>query len=442
MPVLDQFARHLSASSTQALGEAKDRLAVHLLDTIAAWIAGRHSSEGKAMAGDDAGVLPPLFGDGLADRIALAAAQTRLTEVDDIHMPSCTTVGAVIVPAVLTLAARTGASQAQVLEAMAAGYEATTRLGTAIDGANILYRGIWPTFFAAPFGAAAATASLLGLDDEAHAHALAMALVQVSGAAGGPAPRRNPRWLLAGWATAAGVRAGIAAARGFGGDISLLDEDWFEATHGLAFDPSEMTVEREPAILAMSIKPVCIAKQAAAALSSFQQLMAQAPVGEMGAIRLYAPAAYHHMICRQPPGRLGRIVSVKWQCALAALYPEELLDIERIDHSGEAAFSALMDRIDVETDDSLAIHFPTLYPARAEAELKKGGMIQTEVLAAPGDPDNRLAEADERAKAEALMMGACAKGFAKDVLTAFDNFHTGRGSAADLYESVTLAEPE
>ena len=51
-----------------------------------------------------------------------------------------------------------------MIAAIIAGYEVMTRLGRAIDGPTILYRGIWPTYFAAPFGVAAVVARLLQLD--------------------------------------------------------------------------------------------------------------------------------------------------------------------------------------------------------------------------------------------------------------------------------------
>ena len=42
-----------------------------------------------------------------------------------------------------------------------------TRLGVAIDGARILYRGVWPTYFAAPLGAAAIAARIWRLSEDA-----------------------------------------------------------------------------------------------------------------------------------------------------------------------------------------------------------------------------------------------------------------------------------
>ena len=71
----------------------RQRLAIHVLDTVAAWIAGRTTEEGVMLARLKS--VPraslPVLTDHALDRIALACATTRLTEVDDIHMPSCVT---------------------------------------------------------------------------------------------------------------------------------------------------------------------------------------------------------------------------------------------------------------------------------------------------------------------------------------------------------------
>src|SRR5262249_60077204 len=97
----------------------------------------------------------------LATRCALA----RLSEIDDIDLASMTTPGAIVVLGALTLAAsRPAAAAGDVMAAMLAGYEAMTRLGRAIDGPTVLYRGIWPTHFAAPLRLAAVAARLVALD--------------------------------------------------------------------------------------------------------------------------------------------------------------------------------------------------------------------------------------------------------------------------------------
>ena len=100
--------------------------------------------------------------DALADRLAINVALARLSEIDDIHLGAMITPGAIVVPAALTIAASLPDVTADDLAAaIAVGYEAMIRLGAAIDGPSVLYRGIWPSYFAAPFGAAAVAARLL-----------------------------------------------------------------------------------------------------------------------------------------------------------------------------------------------------------------------------------------------------------------------------------------
>ncbi len=432
MSVIDHVAaRLLSLPDDDVTSEF---IHTHLADSIVAWIAGRASLEGRELACEDA---LPLTGNDLTGKIALVVAQTRLTEVDDIHMPSCTTPGSVIVPVALTLAAETGADKATLNAAIRAGYEALCRCGLAIDGAHILYKGIWPTYFAAPFGAAAAAGRLLGLDADGMANALALALVQTSGAAGGPAKGRNARWLLAGWAAAAGVRAALAAARGFGGDRSLLDGTWCETTHGVKFHAAALT-DGGGVMEHLSIKHACTAKQAAATLAAFQQVLASGTrAGDIARIDVHVPPAYLHMVGGQPPGRIGRIVSAKWQCALAALHPGELLDLERADHSGEPAFADFMGKITVKADDRLSQYFPHSYPARVEVERHDGKRATITVTEAPGDPGNRLSAQMHAEKLAALLYNAIGSAQGNALLAGLESLRSGHRSAQDLYAMIT-----
>src|SRR5262249_48636811 len=83
------------------------------------------------------------------------------------HPPSMPPPGAIVIPGALPLAGALPAVAADdVIAAILAGTEAMTRLGRAIDGPAILYRGVWPTYFAAPFGMAAVAARLLELDED------------------------------------------------------------------------------------------------------------------------------------------------------------------------------------------------------------------------------------------------------------------------------------
>jgi 2-methylcitrate dehydratase PrpD len=378
-------------------------LAIHLLDTVGAWIAGGATEEGEKLASLVAGPGRPLsvFDRQPLDRIALAVATTRLTEIDDIHMPSCTTPGSVIIPTALVVAGHLQQRDARgFAHALRAGYEVMTRFGAAISGPRVLERGIWPTYFAAPMCAAAVTARLLGLTAEQTANALGIALAMTSGAPGRPTGA-SPRWLLLGMAARDGCAAALAAADGYASDRTLLDSDWMTRTHGIACDtgPLVAAVQGDGAVGALSLKPHCAAKQALAAIEAFHNLLGQGiSPHDIVRLRVSVPAAYAEMIGRRDAaGRLARITSAAYLLALAAHRPDELDDIARPNLSGDPQIAAFMARVEVAPDQALEQYYPERWPARVEAELRNGRTESNFVLDAIGDPP-RSRDLDVRAK--------------------------------------------
>ena len=89
-----------------------------------------------------------------------------------------------VIPTAVIMARALGASSSQFAQALRSGYETMMRLGMAVNGPGILARGVWPTYLAAPMGAAAVASALLGLTPSQTAHAMAIALAQTSGAPG------------------------------------------------------------------------------------------------------------------------------------------------------------------------------------------------------------------------------------------------------------------
>lgn len=398
--ILERFADNLLAPS----GGASRKLALHLLDTLGAWHAGTRTEDSHLLgrlAVTSHDVPAPLGHDPL-DKIALRVATIRNTEIDDIHMASCTTPGSLVVPVALTLVAALGKPSAtRFAQGLRAGYEAMTRLSLAVSGATILYRGVWPTFFAGPVGAAAVAASMLGLDGAKTADALAMALTLSSGAAGGHG-EASPRWILLGQAARAGVFAALAAAKGYRGDRTLLDSDWLQRTHGIACDSAVLVAptEGEGALDALSYKPYCAAKQGTAAIDAFRQLLSDVAPDEIASVRVAVPPSYAGMIGHRNAGkgRVERITSAAYQLALAAYRPDMLDDVVRPDLTQEPKIAAFMPRVEVAADPELAPYFPLLYPARVEITLAGGRKVSALVTDATGDPARSLGEVELRAK--------------------------------------------
>jgi 2-methylcitrate dehydratase PrpD len=216
MTVLEQLGSAIACSATPSTA-GRNLVELHLIDTVGAWIAGARTTEGlallrfRAAMGDSAQA-----GDAMALDLATRCALARLSEIDNIHLPSMTTPGGIVISAALTLAAATPAATADdVIAAILAGTEAMTRLGRAVDGPAILYRGIWPTYLAAPFAVAAVAARLLRLDDRATANALALALILAAPGVGHHNAASTSRWFAVGHAARNGLTAALAAQQGF-----------------------------------------------------------------------------------------------------------------------------------------------------------------------------------------------------------------------------------
>jgi 2-methylcitrate dehydratase PrpD len=406
MTALEQVGEWVAASGSPPT-KIRDRLGIHVLDTVGAWVAGRATEEGAMLQGLGAGGQGglALLGEAPLDRLALRVSTIRLSEMDDLHMPSCTTPGSVVVATAVTIAAQLPTvSAASFAQALQAGYEITTRLGAAVAGPKILYRGIWPTYLVGPIGAAAVTARLLGLDAGRAADALGLALTLSSGAAGISSPSgASARWLQLGLASRDGAAAALAAAHGYAGDRTLLDADWLLKTHGIECDGAALArpIAEDGAVASLSIKPYCSAKQCIAAIDAFRQLLASgiAP-DDIAAVRVAVPPAYAGMIGQRRPGpnRMARISTAAYQLALASFRPDLLDDIVRPDLTAEREIAAFMARVEVVADETLAQYYPRQWPARVEATLRDGRTETRLVRDALGDPARPFDEAAARGK--------------------------------------------
>jgi 2-methylcitrate dehydratase PrpD len=355
-----------------------DLVAARTLDACGAFLAGAATAEGRAIREHAAGWDP-----GPAAAVARLVATIRLTELDDIHMPSCTTPGAVVVASAVTIGAELDVEAERFRRAVEVGYEAMTRLGAAIDGAHVVYRGVWPTYFAAPFAAAAVVASLLELDARRTAHALGLALTRATGLTSGIVGTRPGRWLTVGDAARAGCAAAFAARDGFVADVDL---------ERVGVDTAALLAERTPAAREVSVKPFPVAKQCLAAAEAALALGGRAAASPL---RVHVPEPYAEMVAAAPlaESRLSRIASVRWNVSLALARPSELHDVERTAAVDDAKLAAIARRVEVVADPELSRLYPARWPARVDAE----GASET-VVDAAGDPpaDNGFATVDAK----------------------------------------------
>ncbi len=102
-------------------------------------------------------------------------------DFDDTHAPGTLHPGAPVIPAAIAAGEMAGASGADVLAGIIAGYEVTCRLAVALPAGAHYARGYHPTATCGVFGAAATAARVFGLDAAGVESALGIAMSKRAG---------------------------------------------------------------------------------------------------------------------------------------------------------------------------------------------------------------------------------------------------------------------
>src|SRR5262247_3106575 len=417
MTAIEELASSLAALGAQDLSEpVHTKLQWHVVDAIGAWLAASRTPEGAALVAFRRRIHAA--GHGAEDvpmDVATGCALARLSEIDDIHLASMTTPGSIVIPGALTLARAWQTDPSDVTAAMIAGYEAMTRLGGTIGGAHVLYRGIWPTYVAAPFGVAAVAARLLRLEPGQTAHALALALTLAAPGVGHHNAATTSRWLALGQAARNGLAAALAARQGFTSDRNLVEGQFFPGVYGVTPDAAALTegLGERVSLTEVSFKPWCAARQTMAATQALKEII------EAGV----APATMREItVSVLPPqlkmidhgvvagDRASHLTSVQYCMAVAALAPEQAFDLQQAPSQLPPDMRSFMAKIKVEADERLLADYPRSWPARVRVTAEGAAQHERMVTHVPGDP----ARAFDRARVHEKFLCFAAPGLGAD----------------------------
>ncbi len=165
----------------------------------------------------------------LLDAALINGAASHALDYDDTHTAMMGHPTVPVAPVLLALAERRACGGRDVLAAYVAGVETECRLGELLDFTHYEV-GFHSTGTLGTFGAAAAAAHLLGLDEDAWRHAFGLAGTQAAGLKSGFGSMAKP--LHAGRAAANGLLAATLAADGFSAQEAVVEEpQGFAATH-------------------------------------------------------------------------------------------------------------------------------------------------------------------------------------------------------------------
>jgi 2-methylcitrate dehydratase PrpD len=410
--ILDTFAQYVATQAKADLPESTRHAAKRaLIDWFSALLPGTHTAPALQLRrahreelGFGRSSLP---GVGTSAFPATAAwingSTSHSVEFDDIFRDAVYHPGCPTVAAALALAEDCNASGDQLLKAIVAGYEVSTRIGAAVQPAH--YRFFHTTGTVGCFSAAAAGAVLTapGSSDAAH-HAMATAATFASGLQQAFRSDAMTKALHAGHAAAVGVRAAQGAAAGLTGVADILEgtagfgaalcesPSWEGVTDGLG---TRFNIEH------ITQKNHGCCGHTFAAIDALLELKREHGF-TTDAIRNIIVRTYGAALdvagIRNPQSAFEARFSLPYVMSHAAMYGSVRLSAFVPERLAEAPLRTLMEKVELVADPALTAAFPKQRAARVVVKLADGRTVETFAPYRRGDPEAPLTDAELDAK--------------------------------------------
>ncbi|WP_119390285.1 MmgE/PrpD family protein [Taklimakanibacter lacteus] len=419
--------------------KARDFISQLVLDLIGAAAAGLSSPLASAArqaaldvyGGGDAQIwLTDKRSSTMGAAMANSAAASAL-DIDDGHRGAAGHAGAGVIPAALAVGQALGASDAQILDAIALGYEIALRVASARPTATIetYASGRW-----VGYGAAAAAARLLALDPVQTAHALAIAGAEgpimfptgTSKFQGSTVKEGIPPAVVAGLTAAYRARAGAS------GPLDLLDNGERYDRHLLLGQLGD-TWELQKCYL----KPYACCRYMHAAIDGILALRQNGR--EIRKLRIETfPQGLRLANERQPRSLEGGQYSFYFSCALAALHGAAALQPVARASLADADVLGLASRIELDVAPDFATSFPAGTPAKVILD-QGDGPQELIVLHALGDVANPMSRDEIALKFRNIGREHLHPEWQDGILAAIDGLETG--GFRPLLSALNLSAP-
>jgi 2-methylcitrate dehydratase PrpD len=401
----ERLAGHYAALRIDKIPEAVVHTAkLHILDTLGCLLAGSRLEPGKrtydlaaAARGNDATLVGSGARASYLDAAQAMSVAAHCGEMDDIHSGAGTCIGAMVVPALLALALKNGGSGTSFLEAVIAGYEATARVGLAVDAPALFARGWWPSTVCGAFGVAVAAVKFLGWSPDKTANALGIASLYTGGMITGGAEGATARHLIFGHAARNGLLALSAAEAGFTGPRKA-----FEDARGfcltLSSSPKWEYLKNFDAYFLPEIafKPYPCARHLHAGVEALLTLMQQHSIApsSIEEITLSVPTANAGMVNRPAPPKNRAAALGSGQYVMAATAVGGKMDLSCFEDTmlNDARTRDLLSRVAVQGESALDRYFPQSWPGRVRIVLSDGRSYTHEIVMPKGEGANPMSE--------------------------------------------------
>jgi 2-methylcitrate dehydratase PrpD len=309
----------------------------------------------------------------------------------------------VVVPAVLSLGEKTGASADKILTAILHGFEAMCRIGAAVGPTH--YKVWHNTATCGPYGSAMAAATLLDLDSEQTIHALGNAGTQSSGFWQFIETGAMSKHLHAGRACESGLLAAELAAHGFTGSPQILEGEkgMFAAMCADPVPGAILATPDDPWQLHLtSIKPWPCCRHTHPAIDCALALHRELNGAEIQSIDVDTYQAALDVCDRPEPDNEYAAKFSLYHCVSFALQNGEV----RLDSFSDKArdqTSELRKLTKLHVADPFASRYPLSWGSGVRVKTEKGAVVAATRKDCKGDPELALDEFEMRVKAINLM---------------------------------------
>ncbi|MFO7667987.1 MAG: MmgE/PrpD family protein [Desulfobacterales bacterium] len=408
----------LSRLSYKDLSESQvKKLKIYFLDWLGSAIAGKNEKPVKIILDviRDLGGIPestiiPGQSRGNCLMAALAnGASSHMVEMDDLHRESILHPAAPIIPAVLALAERERASGADLLLAIAVGYEAAIRI--AVGAGPIHYRFWHTTATCGTFGAAAGASRLLGLDEEQTISAYGSAGTQAAGLWEFLTNNAMSKQLHPGKAAFNGLLSALLAQKGFTGARRILEGEkgFFRATSG-DFDTDKCLygLGKEFYFERNSIKYHASCGHTHSAIDAVLKATLGKPLSpdEIKSVNVSVYQGALDLLKNvEPENPYLSKFNLPYCIAAALMFGHADLTAFSTEKITNPDIARMMQKIRIKPDPELSAMYPRKWPARVEIIKTSGERMMESVTYPKGDPENPLSESEVVKKFRSLTRG-------------------------------------
>jgi len=421
MSITSELSAFVASTRLDALPpEVVARTRLLVLDLVGNSVRARHDAESTpallaavvalGLARGDAHVFADDATYSPAGAALVNATLAHSLDFDDTHAEAVVHPGSPVIPAALAAAEMVGASGAEVMAGIVAGYEVALRLALALPAGAHYDRGFHPSATCGAFGAAAAAGRVFGLDAAGIASAFGIALSQSAGSLQFLANGAWTKRFQVGWSSMAGLVAATLAREGFKGAVHPI-----EGRHGFlrAYAPAPMPervvqdLGRVFELMATGVKPYPSCRWGHAGIDAALALhreLGLRPEEIEGATLGVSRAGL--LLVGEPPARKAdpqNIVDGQFSgpFVIAAALATGRMDWDSYKGLHDPAIRRLLPLIACENDPAIEAEFPANMSGKLT--LRARGEVFTRTVIVPkGEPSNFPSDAELRAKFNGL----------------------------------------